>query len=54
MLAKKFLVECHQSQRSDYQTTQHPVERLIKPTIRATYGVETQQHLDDGLISRKN
>ena len=54
MLAKQFLAGCHQSLRSDYQTTQHPVERLIKPTLRATYGVENQKHLNEGLINRKN
>ena len=53
MLEKTVLVGCHQSHRSDYQTTQHPVERLIKPTFRTTYGVEIQQHLDKLLeISR--
>ena len=45
VLAKTVLVGCHQSHRSDYQTKQHPVERLIKPTFRTTYGVEIQ-HLD--------
>ena len=53
MLAKQLLAGCHQSHRSDYQTTQNPIERLIKPWRRTTYGVQNQ-HLDEGLVSRKN
>ena len=53
MLATQFLVRCHKSHRSDYQTTQNPVERFIKHTLRTTHGVEIQQYLDEGLIISK-
>ena len=55
MLVKQLLAGCHQSHRSDYQTTQNPIERLIKPWLRTTYDVQNQ-HLDEdeGLVSRKN